>query len=546
MLALKHSVAAMKAELYTPPIISFVCDSDFNAEIRYNGTKRIYQPEPTLLEFHKSLEENIVQQQLGPYGSGKSTGLNWQVLFCCTQMMPPCKDGVRRSKWVFIRGTYDELKQTTFDLWMSWFGQFGNVKATLKPLEYKTQFYDAEGMCELHVVFLALDKVLQYKKLRSSNFTGGYINESSEAPEGLTSQVLARTGRYPSMDLLDLSKVKKWFTRPILLNEKWQTTRVPYWSGVICDTNPPEVDSEIFNLFEVQKPAGYRLFKQPAGLFKTKIGWAVNPNAENIKRLGLDYYSKQAVGATEEFIKVFCCGEYGSIKAGSLIYDDYNDNFHCCDELPILSDVGLRLSFDTWYNPACNISQYASEQLRVLAALHEPHCSLEAFIHDLILPYLHQNFGGMPIISVVFDPAGMAGENVKGATSDFQIIQKAFEKYGVGIVKPAITNKIKTRLNAVEHLLKRINRAQPAIIFDKVRCNILRQGFLKHYVWRESKTTGEIIHEPKKNKYSHNQDALQYEALSIVGVLDWDEEKPGTYLAPQSYRPRDFGSAYVR
>lgn len=547
MLALKHSVAAMKRELYTPPVISLEVDDGFNARIRFNGTSRTYNPEPTLKNVHDELRNNIVVNVLGPYGSGKSTGLNWQVIFAAARMMPPCKDGVRRSKWAFIRGTYDELKQTTYDLWMSWFGHFGNVKATLKPLEYTTQFYDKDGLIELKIVFLALDKVLQYKKLRSSNFTGAYINEVSESPEGIIYQVLARTGRYPSTDLLDLNKVREWYERPILLNEKWQTTKVPYWSGVICDTNPPEVDSELFNIFEVQKPAGYKLFKQPAGLIKTKIGWAVNENAENIKRLGMDYYSKQAVGATEEFIKVFCCGEYGAIRAGKLIYDDYNDNIHCVEEVPILAGVPLRLSFDTWYNPACNISQYANEQLRVLASLHEPHCSLEAFLFDIVLPYLAQNFNGFAISSVVFDPAGMAGENVKGATSDFQLLTRAFAQIAPNTVRPAITNKIKTRLNAVEHLLKRINRGQPAVIFDKHRCNMLRQGFLKHYVWRESTATGEIIDEPKKNKYSHNQDALQYEALSIVGALETVHQTPGTYLRPAIERfPNQGGSPFAR
>lgn len=544
MISLKRAVRDLKREVYCPAIISFECDENFNSKIRIGDTERFYVPEPTILEFHKTLDQYVVAGVIGAYGSGKSTGMNWQTWFLATQMMPPCKDGVRRSKCAFIRGTYDELKQTTFDLWMSWFGEVGNVKATLKPLEVTHTFYDKDGLCELKIVFLALDKIQQYKKLRSSNFTFAYINEASESPEGILFQVLARTGRYPSTDLLDLSKTNKWYERPILVNDEWQSTKVPYWSGVIWDSNPPETESELFNIFEVKKPRGYKLFKQPPGLFKTKHGWAVNENAENIKRLGLDYYAKQATGATEEFIKVFCCGEYGSIKAGQLIHEEYNDNIHAVDELEILAEVPLRLSFDTWYEPAVTISQYINEQLRVLACLHESHLSIKAFIEDLILPYLHQNFKGMAVNSVTFDPAGMTGENIKGATSDYQIMATAFNTHAQNIVFPAITNKIKTRLNAVTHHLTRIVRGHPAIVFDKTRCNMLRQGFLKHYVWREAKSTGEIIHEPKKNKYSHVQDALQYECLSIVGELADKDIKPGTYLAPPAQRADYYGGKF--
>lgn len=545
MISLKRAVRELKREIFTPNIVTFGTDENFNSWIKVNNTVRAYSPEPTLLEFHQSIHKYVVAGVIGPYGSGKSTGMNWQSLFLAAKYMPPCKDGIRRAKCAFIRGTYDELKQTTFDLWMSWFGELGNTKATLKPLEVTHSFYDENGLIELKVIFLALDKIQQYKKLRSSNFTFAYVNEASESPEGILVQVLARTGRYPSMDLLDLSKVPQWFERDILIDDKWEKTKIPYWSGVIWDSNPPETESELFNLFEVNKPRGYKLFKQPAGLVKTKAGWAVNQNAENLKRLGLDYYAKQATGATEEFIKVFCCGEYGSIKAGQLIFEDYNDNIHVVEELQILPNVPLRLSFDTWFEPAVTISQYANEQLRVLSCLYESHLSLKAFIEDLVLPYLHQNFPNFAIHSVTFDPAGMMGENIKGATSDYHILATAFNHNADNVVFPAITNKIKTRLNSVQHFLSRIVRGQPGIVFDKTRCNMLRQGFLKHYVWREAKTTGEIIREPKKNKYSHVQDALQYECLSLVGNLDKEETKPGTYLAPPSQKINYYRGYYA-
>lgn len=532
MYVIKNDIRKVKLQLVNKDDIHISVDKNYVTQIFDGNVTRVYQPLPTLKLLHETIAKYTVVNVMGAYGSGKSTGLNFQILFNAINM-PPCLDGVRRCKVAVIRNTYDELKQTTYEMWDSWFSELGEVRATLKPLEYHHTFYDDKGRIELDIQFLALDKKQQYRKLRSSFFTFAYINEVSESPEGIISQVLGRTGRYPSMDLIDTSKVTTWYEREIMIDDKWQLTKVPYWSGVICDTNPPESESELFNIFEVQKPRGYALFKQPPGLLKTPNGWSVNMAAENIERLGLDYYVKQTYNATEEFIRVFCCGEYGSIKAGKLIYENYNDNIHIAESLDVLKEAGLRLSFDTWYNPACNISQYAMQQLRVLAAFTEEHMTLSTFVNEVVKPYIAQNFPGIKIESVVFDPAGMAGENVKGATSDFKILKDAFGD----VVKPAITNKIKTRINAVDHFFGKLNRGQPAIIFDKQRCNILRQGCLKHYVWRKNKSTDEIIYEPLKNKYSHNQDALQYECLMIAQRIEQFSNKSKTYLKPPLNAP---------
>jgi hypothetical protein len=532
MYSLKNDLRKLNQHVRKTEHLSFACDEDFNATLFLSGVERQYVPTPTLLKFHQTLGNSVVSSVMGPYGSGKSTGLNWQVLFCATQMMPPCLDGVRRSKFVFVRNTYDELRQTTYELWMSWFGEVGDCRSTLKPLEVKHTFYDELGKIELYIQFLAVDKPAQFKKLKSSFFTAAYLNEVSELPEGIISEVLGRTGRYPSADLIDTSKITNWYERDILDDGEWKKIKIPYWSGVLCDTNPPESESELFNIFEITKPRGYQILKQPPGLLKTKLGWEINRNAENLERLGLDYYAKQAANATEEFIRVKCCGEYGSIRAGKLVYENYNDDIHAVDSLEALKDVPIRLGFDTWYNPACVIYQYASGQMRILASLVAEHMTLETFVVDILKPFLNENYNRFEISSVDVDPVALMGENVKGATSDYQILCQAFKSDGASIVKPAPTNKTKPRIQAVEHLLKRIVQGKPALILDKKHANELRQGFLKHYVWREQKVNGEIIFEPRKNKSSHTQDALQYAALSIVGILDAENVKPGTYLKP--------------
>ena len=78
---------------------------------------RPYIPELTARQFHKSNKD--VRGIMGPVGGGKT-------VVCCMEVwsrileMPPCRDGVRRSRWAFIRNTYPELISTTMNTWKDW------------------------------------------------------------------------------------------------------------------------------------------------------------------------------------------------------------------------------------------------------------------------------------------------------------------------------------------------------------------------------------------------------------------------------------------
>lgn len=529
MQALKREVELLKTHLSAEKYVHFEADADYNIKIINPGFTRTYVPVPTLQQLHKDLEKYTVCGVRGPYGSGKSVWAAMCAPIIAAQMMPPCLDGVRRCKAAFIRNTYEQLKQTTYEMAVEWYAGLGYLHSTQKPLELKIKFTDKDGPIELYIQFIALDKPAQYSKLRSSFFTFAYINEVSESPEGVLSQVLGRTGRYPSADRLDVSKIKKWYSRDVLIDGKWQETKIPYWSGVIFDTNPPDVDSEIYNIFEKDKPKGYHMVAQPPGLFKTELGWEVNRGAENIERLGLNYYAQQAYGATQEFIKVFCCGEYGSIRVGKLVYEDYNDDIHTTENLALIADEPIHLAFDTAFQPACVIYQYVNQQMRVYACLHESGIFMLPFVEDIVKPYLSQTFPEAKIGSVTFDPAGMVGEKIPGATSEYSILRKAFDMPCAA----ARTNKIEPRLNAVQFFLAKLTHGQPAFVMDKQRCDMLRKGFLKYYVWQHSKASNETIYQPFKNKFSHVQDALQYAAIKMAPEaegLKGKKQKPGTTL----------------
>ena len=72
---------------------------------------------------------------------------------------------------------------------------------------------------ELEVIFLALDRPEDVKKLLSLELTGVWINEAREIPKSIVDACTMRVGRIPSM-----------------------RDGGPTWYGVIADTNPPDTD----------------------------------------------------------------------------------------------------------------------------------------------------------------------------------------------------------------------------------------------------------------------------------------------------------------
>ena len=76
-----------------------------------------YKPFPTLYKMHHDDAE--IKIIIGPFGSGKSSGLTMEIVRQAC-IMPKCLDGVRRSKWLIIRNTYDELKSTSLQMWEEW------------------------------------------------------------------------------------------------------------------------------------------------------------------------------------------------------------------------------------------------------------------------------------------------------------------------------------------------------------------------------------------------------------------------------------------
>lgn len=236
---------------------------------RKNPEVKEYNAERTTSFFH--LDSSAVRGMMGPVGSGKSTG-------CCAEIMaravtqPVDSTGKRRSRWVVIRNTYRELSDTTLQTWLDWFPEeeTGNFNRGEMTHEIRLKLADDTEL-ELDVMFRALDRPADVKKLLSLEVTGAWVNEAREIPKAIIDMLQLRVGRFPSYRDPAFAGVANLMDEngqfPENLTPQDVVNAGGYWSGVIMDTNPRmRITGGIGSLNSSGRPPGsYSASHQAAG-----------------------------------------------------------------------------------------------------------------------------------------------------------------------------------------------------------------------------------------------------------------------------------------
>lgn len=471
----------------------------------YAGNEnKIYYPTPTGLLAHS--DDSFVRTIMGPYGSGKSTWAIHEMVRRACAMPAWSSAGRRRSRWAIVRNTSGELQSTTLQTWLAWFGELGDIRKRQKPiLTYEHHFNDGLGIVELELLFIALDRPDDIRKLKSLELTGCYLNELSEIPQAAISHMKGRVNRYPSHGMC----------------------KEPYWAGIIADTNPPEDDHWIYKDFEEKDLESYRLFKQPPGLIKDDGHWVRNPEADNANNLPIDYYEKLAEGQTEEFVKVFCLGLWGSVGTGKRVYSEFNSDIHAVDEIPANQGDKLHIGWDGGLTPAAIVIQFSPRgQMRILKEYIGLDIGIRAF-GEYVLQKLKEDFPYNMIGLSVFDPSGANRDQIIEETSCIS------ELNSIGIkTEAARTNDPAARLGAVRYFLNRMVDGHPGLIIARKACPVLYKGFVKDYVYRRLAVSGEARYRdvPDKTMSSHPHDGLQYIALEFAAEQISKEKQPSTVV----------------
>jgi len=276
-----------------------------------------YTPPRTLARFLQS--SAFVRAIMGPIGSGKSSVCAVEIVRRAMEQAPG-PDGFRRTRFAIIRNTYRELQDTTRKTFEEWVpSQLG--KWSEADLTFNMEFDDVRA----EILFRALDRPEDVRKLLSLELTGAWINEAREIPKPVFDMIQGRVGRYPS-----------------------KNQGGPTWYGIWLDTNPPDRDHWFYRVFEELRPDEHILFRQPG---------ARSPAAENRENLPDRYYERLLQGKDDDWIKVFVDGDYGFIKEGRPIYPEWQDRIHVQPPSLLASASTLLLGVDFGLTPAAVFGQ---------------------------------------------------------------------------------------------------------------------------------------------------------------------------------------------
>lgn len=437
----------------------------------------------------------------GPVGSGKSVGCCID-LFVWMSNQVPDSNGIRRTRFAVVRNTNPQLKTTTIKTWLEWFPEehFGRFNWS-PPYTHNIKFNDIES----EIIFLALDKPTDVRKLLSLDLTGVWVNEAREVPKSVIDGCTMRVGRFPPM-------------------KDGGPTRY----GVIADTNAPEDDhwwaimsgevpmpeyiTEEDRLM-LTKPDNWNFYTQPGGLIEQMdgdrvIGYEINDRAENLNHLPPTYYPDIIRGKTRAWINVYVLNKYGTLQDGKPVYPTFKTDIHVsAKHLEPIPGLKIIVGMDFGLTPCAVFCQRTPlGQWRVLKSIGSNDMGAKRFagvINRVVEDYYSEfelDYYGDP----TGDYRGEADENTA-----FRIMHAE----GV-MVKPAPSNDPVIRIEAVTATLDRMVDGQPGILVDP-RCTVLIRGFEVGYQYKQLGVSGEARYEvkPNKNKYSHEHDALQYACL---------------------------------
>lgn len=438
-----------------------------------------FKPPLTVKHFMRS--NSLVKCIIGPLGSGKSAGALFELFRRMCQQEPDA-NGVRPTRFVIVRNTSNQLRETTLSDAKSYFGEYFTHKVSTQTLEFRFELGDGTTV-QSDWLLMPLERPEDQRKLLSLNITAAMIDECREVPYEIVAAVLGRIGRYPAVKIVK-----------------------PTWQALIMVSNPWSESSEYHQNFVVKRPEGWDFFHQPGGM---------EPEAENREYLPDGYYERLLEGQSDEWVNVHVHSMFGEDQFGQAVYKAvFKGDRHCRSGLQHNPMRPLLLGMDFGRTPCAIITQEdMKSRMLCLEELTSTDMGLHSFIHQLMIPHLNEHYPDCHIF-IVGDPAGQW----KGQFTE----DSAFSVLGDAGLKaiPAPTNDPSARIQAVEKRLLQNAGDSPDFLIDRDKCPILVEGFYRGYRYKKQKS-GLLTPQPDKNDYSHPHDGLQYAALghqsSFVG-----------------------------
>lgn len=467
-----------------------------------------------------SLSPAIVRTIRGPAGSAKTSWVFMELLRRSIEQAPGA-DGVRRSKWLVGRLTYQVLVSATLESAARMLGSTFKARESIPPT-VKGKFDLEDGTkVDVEFEFLSLEGEDAMAKLLGGEWTGAFLDEVSEVPEKVVHAVLRRLGRYPSA-----------------------SHGTPTWVGLICVTNGPieghwlqkwelGENRELLEQLsrEISKNTGedrpfFHAFAQPPALLRPHEPdgeWTPNPRAENVKNLhgGYGYYYIMLADDDDAKIRAFVEGEFAPLKKGKLVFPSFRKALHVVpyEEFQVPDGVPIGLSFDFGRTPVCGVYvTTGSGRLVKVEEITGEDISIEGLFVEKVQPLLRRNYRGSVIEWATGDPTG-ADKRDNVDLSPFQVL------WNLGVpIEVAGSNRIEARLEAVKQRLSRIDSAGQAMLSIRSNCTFTIEALSRNYIYEQVKTRYDTVRDtPTKSHVNwvsdladETQYACQYNALEIV------------------------------
>lgn len=497
--------------------------------------KKGYRPQfkfddhPTVCNFIRD-GESFIRVIIGPVGSGKTTGCVCESMRLGDMQMLYPDDLYKKARIAIIRNTAPELKTTTIKSWLEWFPEeaCGPMKYS-SPIthrvvrrhkgEYGTPSF-VPGL-DIEILFIALDKPKDVKKLRSLELTAAYVNEASEVPPSIISMLKRRVGRFPP--------------KREIAGKIYQCVR----PCIIMDSNAMDEDHWLFKTME-EAPDGWEFYIQPPAVLEVERKsdktvtcveknpvfrgvefpmtdvikaagrlWVVNPTAENLKYLVDRYYENQLSGSKLEEIRRDVQAKFVYVQDGKPVIDNYHDESFAFDDVPILDDQPIVAGLDVGggtLHPAAIIGQRARRgNWLIHGEIVIPEIGVERFCRA-IKQGLPEIVPGREIDIAYADPACIKRDELYEVQIKDHLTAKGIP------VSPAQTNDIRARIDAWRTVCERWIDGMPGLIINKAKAPKLRKGLSGGWFFKRIQIAGsERFHEtPDKNEYSHPCDGGGY------------------------------------
>jgi hypothetical protein len=427
--------------------------------------------------------EKFISLAIGPVGSTKTTAGIMKILHHAAQMAA-CKDGVRRSRCIWVRNTREQLRDTSIPDFLKWIPD--GVMGYFLKTEYK--FVIKVGDIECEVLFRGLDDANDVRRLLSLQASFIIFDEFREIHPDIYNAAQGRVGRYPDK-MMNGVGCKTDDGRP----------NAHLWGM----TNPPDQDTFWETLIS-DPPENVHITIQPSGL---------SPEADWTRFLPDDYYDNLAQGKTEDWIDVYIHAKFGKSLSGQPVFKAFDRSAHVAkSEInPMFLQTPLLIGVDAGLTPAAVIGQLAYDgRLVVYDSLISEDMGALRFITERLKPLLTNKFPGRSAM-IIIDPAAF-----QRVQTDERTVADIYRSEGF-LLKPAKTNAVTARIAAVERFMTRVVDGKFGLVIDPVHATSLIQALAGKYRYKIN-TKGVKDEKPEKSHpWSDIADAFQYLCLHADG-----------------------------